>query len=94
MQQRKPVIIAYDISNNRSRRRVFKILKEWSIGGQKSLCECRLAEKEAEELLLQLNEHIDQETDTILMAWIEPRRNVLCRGTGVSTLDKKIAQIR
>lgn len=78
----KPVIVAYDISSNRVRGRVRKILREWSLGGQKSVHECRLKMWQAEELFLQLSEPLDNGKDRLLMAWLEPHRAVLHRGTG------------
>ena len=40
--KRHQAVIAYDVSANSTRRRVFRILKDWKIDGQKSLVECRL----------------------------------------------------
>jgi len=82
MQKRKPIIIAYDISRNKLRYRVRKILKEWRLGGQKSVFECRLSQGEAEELFMQLGQVMDLGTDHLLMAWVEPRRKILGRGKG------------
>ena len=36
------VIIAYDISNNRTRNKMFKLLKEMGLNTQKSVFECEL----------------------------------------------------
>ncbi len=85
MPKRQPVVIAYDISRNKTRARVRKILQEWRIGGQKSVSECRLSRAEAEELFLQLSHEIDLKTDNLLMAWVEPRRKILGRGIGKKT---------
>lgn len=40
--KRRPAIIAYEIANNRTRRRVYRILLEWRMEGQRSVHECRL----------------------------------------------------
>ncbi len=82
MQKRKPIIIAYDISKNKRRYRVRKILKEWRLGGQKSVFECQLTLAEAEELFMQLGQVMDLASDHLLMAWVEPRRKILGRGKG------------
>jgi len=37
---RKPIIVAYDISNNKVRSKALKIVKEWRLDGQKSVHEC------------------------------------------------------
>ena len=47
------VIVAYDISKNKVRAKIHKILKEWRLGGQKSVHECRLTKRQAEELFLE-----------------------------------------
>ena len=78
----RPIVIAYDISKNKTRNRVFKILREWRLDGQKSVHECRLDRQKAEELFIQLGSSIDTETDNLLMAWISTRRKILTRGCG------------
>ncbi len=82
----RPLLFAYDISKDKTRRRVFKILKQWRIGGQKSVHECRLKKAQAEELYLQLNEKLDQATDSLMLAWLETHRKVLCRGIGMDSI--------
>ncbi len=37
MPARYPAIVAYDISDNRRRQQVFRVLKDWRIEGQKSV---------------------------------------------------------
>ena len=94
MKAHRPIIVAYDISDNRMRTRIHKILKDWRLGGQKSVHECRMKSRQAEELFLQLAESLDQETDRLLMAWLEPHRSVLHRGLGKSEIRKKIRHVR
>lgn len=84
----RPLVFAYDISKDKTRRRVFKILKQWRIGGQKSVHECRLKKAQAEELFLQLNEKLDQTTDCLMLAWLETHRNVLHRGIGQDSINE------
>ncbi len=81
----RPIVVAYDIRENKTRSRVLKVLREWRLDGQKSVHECRLTQKEAEELFLQLGQTIDTATDNLIMAWIEPKRRVLARGIGKTT---------
>jgi len=83
-------IIAYDVSEGRARAKILRILKRWSLGGQKSIHECRLTTAQAEELFLQLLEWINPETDLLLLAWLEPQRQVLCRGLGRSVIGEKL----
>ncbi len=82
---RTPIIVAYDISNNKVRSKALKIVKEWRLDGQKSVHECRLKMREAEELFLQLSEPLNLETDSLLMIWLETHRPVLHRGLGSQT---------
>ncbi len=88
--KRKPLIVAYDVSKHKTRRKVFKILKEWKLDGQKSLAECRLKFREAEELFLQLTRPLDPKTDLMLLAFLDPHRKALCRGTGKCKLNERL----
>jgi len=72
--RRKPVIIAYDISSNKRRRKVFRVLKQWRLDAQYSVFECRLTGAEARELFLQLTDLLDPETDSLLLAWLDKTR--------------------
>ena len=90
---RKPLIVAYDISKNKSRNRVFKIMKSWRIGGQKSVHECRLDIGQVKELFLQLAEHMNEKTDSLLVVWLEPHRKVLHRGIGNAGVNSRIRHI-
>ena len=71
---RKPAVIAYDIASDKRRRRVARCLKTWRLDGQYSVFECRLTEREAEELFLQLIDLIDPDTDALLLAWMDNTR--------------------
>ena len=93
--KRRPAIIAYDIRNPLRRRRVYKRLQQWRIDGQKSVHECLLATREAEELYLQLSELIDDDTDRLLLAWLSPNGAVDGRGTGVDdNLFRRMIHVR
>ena len=72
---RKPAVIAYDISNNKRRRRVRRRLMAWRLDSQYSVFECRLTPREAEELLLQLCDEIDDSKDHLLFIWLDGRRD-------------------
>lgn len=71
---RQPAVIAYDIASDKRRRRVARCLKTWRLDGQYSLFECRLTEREAEELFLELIDLIDPVTDALLLAWMDNTR--------------------
>jgi CRISPR-associated protein Cas2 len=72
--RRKPVIIAYDIVCDKRRARMFRRLRSWSLDAQYSVFECELNRREAEELFIQLSELIDQGEDTLLLAWLDKKR--------------------
>ena len=72
--KRKPVVIAYDITSNKRRRQLFRVLKRWRLDAQYSVFESRLTSAEAKELFLQLTELMDLETDSLLLAWLDKSR--------------------
>lgn len=72
--RRRPAIIAYDVSCNKRRRRLFRCLQGWSLESQYSLFECNLTTREAEELFLQLTELLDGDEDKLMLAWVDSRR--------------------
>lgn len=72
--KRKPAVIAYDISCNKRRRKVYRCLLAWQLDCQYSVFECLLTEREAEELFIQLTALIDEEEDSLLLAWLSQKR--------------------
>lgn len=95
MAKSRPIVVAYDISGNKNRAKVRKILKEWNLSNQKSVYECRLTQAQAEELFLQLSNEINLETDNLIMAWLEPERKILSIGLGKrSAIDKRLFIIK
>ncbi len=93
MSTSRPIVVAYDISKNKIRYKIHKILKEWRLGGQKSVHECRLKMRQAEELFLQLSEPLDKKTDRLLMVWLEIHRSVLYRGVGKDSISYKLRHV-
>lgn len=79
---RRPVVIAYDICADATRRQVYKILLEWRLDGQKSVHECLLSPDEARELFIQLGQALDRHTDRLLLAWVSVPRPLYARGSG------------
>ncbi len=72
--RRRPAVIAYDITCDRRRGRVFRCLRQWRIEAQYSVFECRLSRREAEELFLQLAALIDPSEDYLMLAWLDRKR--------------------
>jgi CRISPR-associated protein Cas2 len=81
---RRPAIVAYDVAENRRRRRLFRLLQGWRSDGQLSLHECLLTSREAEELFIQMREIIDPDTDRLLLAWLTPGQAVELRAAARS----------
>lgn len=67
-------IVAYDIVDNKKRRRIFRCLQAWQLSSQYSLFECQLSQKQSDELLLQLCEIIDKDQDKLLFVWLDKQR--------------------
>lgn len=70
----REVVIAYDIVCNKRRRQLQRCLRTWRLDGQYSVFECRLTASQAEELFLQLQGFMDEETDRLLLAWLDKKR--------------------
>lgn len=72
--KRRKVIIAYDITSNKRRRKAFKCLSSWKLDSQYSVFECLLTAREAEELFLTLSDIIDDRTDKLMLTWLDKKR--------------------
>ncbi len=75
-------LIAYDIQDDRQRRRALRTLREWRLDGQLSVHECLVTATEAAALWARLNQHLDPAIDRLLCAWVQGQRPILARGTG------------
>lgn len=80
MPRRYPAVIAYDISKNARRRRVYRVLQDWRLDGQKSVVETKLTHREADELMVQLTHELDLETDRLALVWLTSRSAVKLAG--------------
>ncbi|PID64653.1 MAG: CRISPR-associated endonuclease Cas2 [Gammaproteobacteria bacterium] len=72
--KRKPTIIAYDITDNKRRRQLFRCLKKWKLDAQYSVFECMLTDAEAKELFLQLTNLMETKEDSLLLTRLDPQR--------------------
>lgn len=81
---RRPAVIAYDISCQKRAYRVRRLLSAHRLNGQKSVAECWLTQREAQELFLLLTPHIHPETDRLALAWLDKRRPVLSAHSGTT----------
>lgn len=65
MPHRTPYIIAYDISCPKRQHRIRKLLRGYSTGGQKSLFECWLSNKELHNIQQTLRDKLQPDTDRL-----------------------------
>ncbi|ANJ66669.1 hypothetical protein A9404_04095 [Halothiobacillus diazotrophicus] len=84
--KRRPALICYDIRDAAIRRRALRLLLGWRVDGQKSVHECRLTHREAQQLFSELCALIDPRTDHVLMTWIRPKARPDCVGSAQATL--------
>ena len=56
-------LIAYDVSDNKRRRKVQKLVYSYAFGGQKSAVECLINKSEAEEIARKISRIIDLSID-------------------------------
>ena len=75
--KRKPVIIAYDITSNKRRRKLFRCLRGWKLDAQYSVFECLLDDGEAKELFLQLTNLMNLKEDALLFTRLAPCREAV-----------------
>ena len=59
------VVVAYDVSDKRTLRRVMKLMVNYGTRRQKSVFECELTEKRFVELRSKISACIDAETDRV-----------------------------
>ena len=59
------VVVAYDITNNRKRYRVVKILKKYGVSVNKSVYECMVTVPQLEKIQQRMEKIIDKTTDQI-----------------------------
>lgn len=60
-------VIAYDISDNETRTKVFKLLKELGVNSQRSVFECELQPEEIRHIVSRIAPMLDSETDSLLV---------------------------
>lgn len=86
-------IVAYDISNTRRWRRIFKILHGYGDWLQLSIFQCRLSKTKRAELESRLREVIKVGQDHLLIIDVGPAKNMRLRiesiGKELNTVEKK-----
>ena len=70
--RRRRVLVSYDVSSHRARRRVAKALEDMGERVQESVFVCELRRRERSSLRLSLRRWIDPSTDSLLMVDLGP----------------------
>jgi CRISPR-associated protein Cas2 len=83
------VLISYDISDNRTRGRFHKFLKEFGLNTQKSVFECDLDEQGVVRVMAEAHASLDKATDSLRLYRICSRcqRNVVVSGQGLMVVQ-------
>jgi len=87
MTERTLYIVAYDICSPKRLRRALHVVRHYATGGQKSVFECFLSQKELHELLMQCDEMIDPEEDRVALFPVHHRARVKTLGIGEKPED-------
>ena len=86
-------IVAYDISDTKRWRRIFKILHGYGEWMQLSIFQCRLSKAKRAELESRLREVIKNGQDHLMIIDVGPARNVDLQiesiGKGFNTIERK-----
>ncbi len=85
--QRQLCLVAYDIASSSRLRRALRVVREYALGGQKSVHECFLNEAEQRELHRHLQAIVDGQTDRYLILRLDPRCRVRTLGRGSAPAD-------
>ena len=90
-------IVAYDISDSRRWRRIFKILHGYGEWMQLSIFQCRLSKTKRAELESRLREVVKIGKDHLVIIDVGPARNVKLKvesiGKDLDTIDRKAVVI-
>jgi len=60
------------------------ILKEYAVGGQRSVFECFLTEAERNELMNRVQGEVDEREDKFILIRLDPRREMIFLGKAVA----------
>lgn len=78
--QRQLYLVAYDIGDDDRLRQALRTVREFALGGQKSVFECYLAPNERAVLRRRLTALIDPQADRFLILRLDPRGKVRTLG--------------
>lgn len=84
---RQLYLISYDIVDNARRARVLRTIKGNAVGGQKSVYECWLDEREFAQARRSLEALIDEDSDRVFLTRLDTRAAVHTLGVGTPPED-------
>lgn len=78
-------LIVYDVTDNRTRARLHRFLKEFGLNTQKSVFEGELSQEGLERIVAYARRHLDRKTDSLRIYGLcaACRRQVLISGQGL-----------
>ena len=75
-------LVAYDVSCPVRLRRALEVVRDYSLGGQKSVFECYLLPAERAELIQRLQRVLDLRSDRCFLLRLDPRSHMRAMGIG------------
>lgn len=84
MTARHLFLIGYDIAHSRRRSQVLRCVQGHALGGQKSFYECRLSVAELQDLMAQLRQVVEPESDRVLFVRLGARSQSIALGCAES----------
>lgn len=77
-------LIAFDVSDNKRRRRLVRVLESFGVRAQESVFEAWLTERERNKLLREANQQINHEIDRLAIYVLPPTdfADIISIGTG------------
>ena len=80
-------LVAYDIAAASRLRKALRAVRDYALGGQKSVFECFLSAAEREDLKRRLDALIDQDEDRFFILRLDPRGRTRTLGRGRPPID-------
>lgn len=87
MSERALYIAAYDVVDNKRRRRMRKMMQGYATGGQKSVFECFLNSNERRWLIIKGCSHLDEQEDRFAILRVEERTQPILHGIATPPVD-------
>lgn len=86
MSSKSVYLACYDIADNKRLRSARELVREHAVGGQKSVHEVMLNQKEKKQLIEDLGYLLDLEEDRFLLISLDPRSQISTLGIAVKPL--------